>query len=65
MTDQYVKLPCPLEVWDEQYTHIEELIALVADHAVARAAFEEAMWRRSGKLITLRQKSSVLVDSRR
>jgi hypothetical protein len=36
----------PLEIWDEQDTHFEELIALVADHAVARAAFEEALRRR-------------------
>jgi hypothetical protein len=48
---------------DEHDTRIEELIALVADHAVARAAFEEAVRRRPGKLITLRQKSRVLADS--
>jgi hypothetical protein len=35
-----------LEIWDEHDTRIEELIALVADHAVARAAFEEAVRRR-------------------
>jgi hypothetical protein len=50
---------------DEHDTRIEELIALVADHAVARAAFEKTVRRRPGKLITLRQKSRVLADSRR
>ena len=43
---------------------VEELIALVTDHAVARAAFVEAVRRRPGKLIILRQKSRVLADSR-
>jgi hypothetical protein len=39
-------------------------MALVTDHAVARAAFVEAVRRRPGKLIILRQKSRVLADSR-
>jgi len=51
-------------MWDDRDTHVEELIALVADHAVARAAFAEAVKRRPGKVITLRQKSRVLADSR-
>ncbi len=51
--------------WDDQDTRIEELIALVADHAVARAAFAEAVRRRPGRLIILRQKARVLADSRR
>ena len=46
-------------------TRVEELIALVADHAVARAAFAEAVKRRPGTRIILRQKSRVLADSRR
>jgi hypothetical protein len=54
-----------LEMWDDHDTHIEELIALVRDHAVARAAFAEAVQRRPGKVIILRQKSRVLADSRR
>jgi len=52
-------------MWDEQDTRIEELIALVADHAVARAAFNEAVKRRPGRIVVLRQKSRVLADSRR
>ena len=28
-------------MWDDHDTHVEELIALVADHAVARSAFAE------------------------
>jgi len=54
-----------LEMWDDHDQHIEELIALVKDHAVARAAFAEAVQRRPGKVIVLRQKSRVLADSRR
>jgi len=47
---------------DEHDTRIEELIALVADHVVSRSAFAEAVKRRPGKLITLRQKSRVLAE---
>jgi hypothetical protein len=54
-----------LEMWDDHDTHVEELIALVTDHAVARAAFAEAVQRRPGKIIVLRQKARVLADSRR
>lgn len=64
MVDQEEELPYRLEMWDERDTRIEELIALVADHAVARAAFAEAVRRRPGKLVILRQKSRVLADSR-
>jgi hypothetical protein len=39
---------------------VEELIALVTDHAVAHAAFAEALSRSPGKIIILRQKSRVL-----
>jgi hypothetical protein len=52
-------------MWDDHDTHVEELIALVGDHAVARSAFAEAVRRRPGKVIILRQKSRVLADSRR
>jgi hypothetical protein len=58
------ELPYRVEMWDDHDAHVEELIALVVDHAVARAAFAEAVKRRPGKLITLRQKSGVLADSR-
>jgi hypothetical protein len=58
------ELPYRIEMWDALDAHVEELIALVADHAVARAAFVEAVRRRPGKIITLRQKSRVLADSR-
>ena len=59
------ELPYRIELWDDHDTHVEELIALVADHAVARAAFVEAIRRRPGKIIVLRQRSRVLADSRR
>ena len=46
-------------------TRVEELIALTADYNVARAAYEEAMKRRPGRIVTLRQKTRVVADSRR
>jgi hypothetical protein len=64
MGDQKQEWPFRLEMWDDDDSHVEELIALVTDHAVARAAFVEAVRRRPGKLIILRQKSRVLADSR-
>ena len=65
MISQEQDLPYRVEMWDDHDSHVEELIALVADHAVARAAFAEASRRRPGKVIILRQKSRVLADSRR
>jgi hypothetical protein len=59
------ELPYRVEMWDDHDTHVEELIALVGDHAVARVAFAEAVNRRPGKVIILRQKSRVLADSRK
>jgi hypothetical protein len=53
------------EMWDDHDTHVEELIALVTDHAVARAAFAQAVQRRPGKILILPQNSRVLADSRR
>ena len=64
MVSQEQDMAYRLEMWDDQDTHVEELIALVSDHAVARAAFAEAVSRRPGKSIVLRQKSRVLADSR-
>ena len=65
MLDQEQELSYRIEMWDDQDIRVEELMALVSDHAVARAAFEEAVKRRPGKLIILRQKSRVLADSGR
>ena len=65
MVDQVQEWPYRIELWDDRNTRVEELIALVADHAVARAAFVEAVRRRPGKVVILRQKSRVLADSRR
>ena len=63
--DQVQDFAYRLEMWDDRDAYVEELIALLADHAVARAAFVEAVRRRPGKIIVLRQKSRVLADSRR
>jgi hypothetical protein len=58
-------MPFSVELWDEKDTHVEELIALSGDYGVARAAYEEALKRRQGRIVTLRQKTRVLADSRR
>jgi hypothetical protein len=42
----------------------EELIALTGDYRVARAAYEEAVKQRPGRIVTLRQKTRLLADSR-
>jgi hypothetical protein len=43
---------------------MSKLVALVGNHAVARAAFDEAVRRRPGRIATLRQKTRLLADSR-
>ena len=45
-------------------SHVEELIALTGHYRVARAAFEEAVTRLPGRIVTLRQ-TRLLADSRR
>jgi hypothetical protein len=35
---QEQELPYRVEMWDDSDIHVQELISLVADHAVARAA---------------------------
>lgn len=58
-------LPYSVEQWDDEDRHVEELIALTGDYRVARAAFDEAVKRRPGRIITLRQKTRLLADSRK
>ncbi len=57
-------LPYMVEQWDDTDSHVEELIALTGDYRVARAAFEEAVKGRPGRIVTLRQKTRLLADSR-
>ena len=57
--------PDQFELWDDADSHVEELIALTDDYRVARAAYEEAVKRRPGRIVTLRQKTRLLADSRR
>jgi hypothetical protein len=57
-------LPYSVELWDDADSHVEELIALTGDYRVARAAFDEAVKRRPGRIVTLRQKTRKLADSR-
>jgi hypothetical protein len=56
--------PFRVELWDDKDSHIEEVIALASDYATARSAYEEAIKRRPGRLITLRQKTRVIQKSR-
>ena len=58
------ELPFKIELWDDADRHIEEVIALTSDFASACGAYEEAVKRRLGKLITLRQKARVIKKSR-
>jgi hypothetical protein len=57
-------LPFRIELWDEAGRHIEEVIALASDFGSACGAYDEAVKRRPGKLITLRQKARVIKKSR-
>jgi hypothetical protein len=58
-------LPYLVEQWDDGDRYVEELIALTGDYRVARAAFAEAAKHRPGRIVTLRQKTRLLADSRR
>jgi hypothetical protein len=58
-------LPFRVELWDDKDRHIEEVIALAADYATAKSAYKEAVKRRPGKLITLRQKARVIQSRRK
>jgi hypothetical protein len=58
-------LPYMVEQWDDADSHVEELIALTGDYRVARAAYEEAVRRRPGRIVTLRQETRLLADSRK
>ena len=49
---------------DDADRHIEEVIALASDFASACGAYDEAVKRRPGKLITLRQKARVIKKSK-
>jgi hypothetical protein len=64
-TGRQFDLPYMVEQWDDADSHVEELIALTGDYRVARAAFEEAVKGRPGRIVTLRQKTRLLADSRR
>ena len=52
------------EARDDAEQLVEELIALVGDFATAQHTYDEAVKRRPGKLITLRQKARVIKKSR-
>jgi hypothetical protein len=58
-------LPYRVEQWDDADRHVEELSALSGDYRVAKAAFDQAVKARHGRIITLRQKARLLDDSRR
>ena len=58
-------LPYSVELWNDADSHVEELIALTGDYRVAKAAYEEAIKSRPGRIVTLSQKTRLLADSRR
>jgi hypothetical protein len=64
MTGRDDDLPFRIELWDDHDRRVEELIALASDYASANAAFGEAVKRRPGKLVTLRQKARVIKKTR-
>ena len=57
-------LPFRIELWDDADLRVEQVIALAADFSTANSADDEAVKRRPGKLITLRQKARVIKKSR-
>ena len=63
-TGRQFDLPYLVEPWDDTDSHVEELIALTGDYRVARIAYVEAVKRRPGRIVTLRQKTRLLADSR-
>ena len=52
-----------IDLWDDQDRLIEQVIALVSDLAVARAAYEAAVKAKPGKRITLRQRARIIDKS--
>ena len=56
--------PYRVELWDDADRHLEEVIALASDYASACGAYDEAVKRRPGKLIRLRQKAGVIKKTR-
>jgi hypothetical protein len=58
-------LPFRVEIWDDGDGLIEEIIALTSDYATAKSAYEEAVKRRPGRFITLRQKARVIQSTRK
>jgi hypothetical protein len=63
MVLQEQELPYCLQMWDDQDAYVEELIRAGGGSCCSSGAFAEAL--RPGTIITLRQKSRVLADSRR
>jgi hypothetical protein len=57
-------LPFRVELWDDKDSRLEEIIALASDYATAKSAYEGAVKRRPGRLITLRQKARVIQKTR-
>ena len=52
MTGRDDEPPFRVELWDDKNSHIEEVVALASDYATTKSAYEEAIKRRPGRLIT-------------
>jgi len=53
-------LPYSVELWDDDDKYVEELIALTGDYRVARAAFEEAVKRRPGRIVDAQAEDAIV-----
>jgi hypothetical protein len=54
-----------IDLWDEAGDNIVEHVVGIEDYTVARAAYEAAVARWPGEMVTLRQGARVVFDSRR
>src|SRR5262249_29206740 len=57
-------LPFCVEIWDDKDSHIEEIIVLTSDYWTAKSSYPEAVKRRPGRIITLRQTARVIQSKR-
>ena len=53
-----------IDRWDEAGDNILDHVAGIEDYTVARAAYEAAMLRWPGEMVTLRQGACVIFDDR-
>jgi hypothetical protein len=62
-TKAALDLPYSVEQWDDADQHVEEVIALVGDYRVVKAAFDKAVRERPGRTITLRRPGPTRIET--